>query len=140
MFGAAAALVSGIFGGIITGILTGGVGTVPGALTWAQFGGTAGAAFGSLFVFLDDGDTVTIKIDEEQLRILSTKGMATIWGLSNNGYGRGRELSSEESKYIEKEVCQAQASCRELNFTTSNRIDILEYCEKILGLLEKENI
>jgi GTPase SAR1 family protein len=139
ILGAAAAVISGILGGAIMGILTGGVGAIPGALAWAQVGGTAGAAIGSLFVFMDDGDTVTIKINEEQLKNLSVKGISIIWGLSNNGYGRGRELSLEEGKYIEQKVRQAQSSCREFNFTKSNKIDILEYCEKILGLLEKEN-
>jgi GTPase SAR1 family protein len=108
VLGAAAAFVSGIVGAAVMGILTGGVGAIPGALAWAQVGGTAGAAMGSLFVFMDDEDTVTIKIDEEQLKTLSGKGLSIIWGLSNNGYGRGRELSVEESKNIEQKVRQVQ--------------------------------
>lgn len=140
VLGGSAAFISGILGGAIMGVLTGGVGTIPGAMAWAQIGGTAGAALGSLFMFMDDEDTVTIKINEEQMKILSVKGIAIIWGLSNNGYGRGRELSSEESKDIEQKVRHAQAACRELSFTNSNKIDILEYCEKILSLLEKESI
>ncbi len=136
ILGGVSALVGAILGSTIMGFLTGGVGAVPAALAWAQMGGTIGAAMGSLGVFSDDGDTVTIKIKEEQMQTLSVTGIAIIWGLSNNGYGRERELSSEECKNIEEKVRLKQNSCRQINLASSNKIDILEYCAKILNSLE----
>ncbi len=139
ILGGVTAFVGAILGGAIMGAITGGVGALPGALAWAQIGGTIGAAMGSLFVFSDDGDTVTIKINEAQMKTLSVKGIAIIWGLSNNGYGRERKLSSDEGKQIEEKVCLKQDSCRQINLASFNKIDILEYCEKILNLLEQES-
>jgi len=139
IIGGVSAFMGAILGGVITGVLTGGVGALPGALTWAQIGGTIGAAMGSMFVFSDDGDTVTINIDEEQMKTLSIKGIAIIWGLSKNGYGRAKELSSDEGKKIEEKVRLKQASCRQIYLASSNKIDILQYCEKILDLLERES-
>ncbi|NJM60130.1 MAG: hypothetical protein HC849_07990 [Oscillatoriales cyanobacterium RU_3_3] len=139
IIGGVSAFMGAILGGTIMGVLTGGVGALPGALTWAQIGGTIGAAMGSMFVFFDDGDTVTIKIDEEQMKTLSVKGIAIIWGLSNNGYGRAKELSSDEGKKIEEKVRLKQASCRQINLACSNKIDILQYCDKIIGLLERDS-
>ena len=139
IIGGVSAFMGAILGGVITGFLTGGVGALPGALTWAQIGGTIGAAIGSMFVFSDDGDTVTININEEQMKTLSIKGIAIIFGLSKNGYGRAKELSSNEAKKIEEKVRLKQASCRQINLASSNKIDILQYCEKILELLERES-
>lgn len=62
VLGGAAAFISGILGGAIMGVLTSGVGTIPGAIAWAQIGGTAGAALGSLFVFMDNEDDVSSSI------------------------------------------------------------------------------
>lgn len=140
ILGGFGAFIAGILGGTIAGFLTGGVGILPGALAWAQIGGAAGAALGSLFVFSDDGDTVTIRLNDEQMKNLSIKGITIIWGLSNNGYGRGRELSSNESRDIEEQVSRVQASCREINFTNSTKVEIIQYCEKILDLLERESV
>lgn len=137
--GGASAFMGAILGGAIMGFITGGVGALPGALAWAQIGGTIGAAMGSLFVLSDDGDTVNIKINEEQIKTLSVKGIAIIWGLSNNGYGRERKLSYDEGKNIEEKVRLKQDSCRQINLASSNKIDILQYCEKIIDLLERES-
>jgi hypothetical protein len=54
-----------------------------------------------------------------------------------NGYGRGRELSSEERKKIEQEIQEVQASLPEIKFANSNQTDIAKYCKKVLDLLEK---
>lgn len=140
ILGSFGAFVAGILGGVITGLLTGGVGILPGALAWAQFGGAAGAALGSLFAFSDDGDTVTISINHEHMNNLSITGITLIWGLSSNGYGRGRELSSTETRDIEEQVRRIQASHREINFANSTKVEIIQYCEKILDLLERESV
>ncbi len=145
-FAGGIAAVAGGFGAFIFGILgaslvifTGGLGAVTAAgLAAAPIGATAGALIGSLAVFSDDGDIVTIKIEPEQMTILLIKGVSIIWGLSNNGYGRGRELSLNESKYIEERVCRIQASCTDTNWHQANKVTIIKYCEKILDLIEKE--
>ena len=139
IIGGVSAFMGAILGGAIMGFITGGVGALPGALAWAQIAGTVGAAMGSLFVLSDDGDTVTIKINAEQIKTLSVQGIAIIWGLSKNGYGRARELSSEEGRNIAEKVLLKQASYRQINLASSNKIDILEYCEKIIDLVEREN-
>lgn len=137
LLGGVSALIGGIFGGAIMGFITGGVGALAGAVTGAQIAGTIGGVIGSLSVFSDDSDTVTIKISEDQMKTLSVKGIAIIWGLSNNGYGRARKLSVEEGRAIEEKVRLKQAAYRQINLASSNKIDILEYCEKILNLLER---
>jgi GTP-binding protein EngB required for normal cell division/uncharacterized membrane protein len=140
IFGGVGAIVGGLLGSAIMGISTGGVGTIAGATGGAQIGGAFGAAFGSLFVFVDDGDTVISTITEEQIKALSIECIALIWGLSNNGYGRERELSSEERQEIELKVCEAQSSYPEIKFTKSNQTDIAKYCKKILDSIEKREI
>jgi GTPase SAR1 family protein len=139
IIGGVSAFMGAILGGAIMGFITGGVGALPGALAWAQIAGTVGAAMGSLFVLSDDSDSITIKLNEEQIKTLSVQGIAIIWGLSKNGYGRAKELSSEEGRNIAEKVLLKQASCRQINLASSNKIEILEYCEKIIELLEREN-
>ncbi|TAF01460.1 MAG: hypothetical protein EAZ78_18415 [Oscillatoriales cyanobacterium] len=102
-----------IVGGGVVGVLTGGVGIVGGAIAGAQIGASVGAVIGSFAVFYEAQDTVNINIEVEQMKpLLLVKGVALIWGLSNNGYGRGRDLTANEA--------------------------IIKHCEKILDQLENE--
>jgi hypothetical protein len=89
---------------------------------------------------VDDGDTVKIKISEEQIKSLSVEYIALIWGLSNNGYGRGRELSSEERKKMELEIKEVQSSLPEIKFANSSQSNIAKYCKKVLDLLEQREV
>ena len=127
-----------LVGGGVMGVLTGGTGIVAGAMTGAQIGASVGAVIGSVAVFYDDQDTVNINIELEQMRILLVKGVALIWGLSNNGYGRGRDLTASEGEQIEKKVSQIQNLCPQINLARADKNTIIKHCEKILDQLENE--
>ncbi|WP_445250191.1 GTPase [Microcoleus sp. OTE_8_concoct_300] len=128
-----------IVGGGVVGVLTGGTGIVAGAMTGAQIGASVGAFIGSVAVFYDDLDTVNINIELEQMRILLVKGVALIWGSSNNGYGRGTALTANEAEQIEKQVSQIQKNlCSQINLARADKNTIIKHCEKILDQLENE--
>jgi|GEM_PF-1340038 len=142
VLGGAAAVIGGVLGATFMALASGGALplVIAAATAWAQIGGIAGGGAGTLFSFIDNEDTVTIKIDEKQMKALAVKCIAIIWGLSNNGYGRGRDLSSEEIAEIVPNVSATQDLCSEIIFTKSTKTEILEYCEKILTLLEKKYV
>ncbi|RAM52197.1 MAG: hypothetical protein C6Y22_07740 [Hapalosiphonaceae cyanobacterium JJU2] len=141
ILGAFSACFGGIFGAAV-GLLTGGAAIITGAIAGAQLGGFIGTTIGSLAVFSDDNDTVAIKIEIEQIRTLFVTGIAIIWGLSSNGYGRDRELSSVESQQIEQQIKQhidrLRNQCRDINLLHVNKIAIIKYCEKVLESIENE--
>ncbi|MEA5569538.1 GTPase [Calothrix sp. UHCC 0171] len=132
IFGAVAGFVGGIVGAVV-GVM------IPGSLVNAvtaemQIGATLGAAIGSLAIFSDDNDMITLRISEKEIETLIFTGIAIIWGLSNNGYGRDRDLSISESKDI---ICRIQnLSHNRINLLNANKVDIIEYSEKILDILE----
>ncbi len=127
-----------LVGAGVVGVLTGGTGIVAGAMTGAQIGASVGAVIGSVAVFYDDQDTVNINIEAEQMRTLLVKGVALIWGLSNNGYGRGRDLTASEGEQIEKKVSQIQNLGFQINLAKADKNTIIKHCEKILDQLENE--
>lgn len=127
-----------LVGAGVVGVLTGGTGIVAGAMTGAQIGASVGAVVGSVAVFYDDQDTVNINIEAEQMRTLLVKGVALIWGLSNNGYGRGRDLTASEGEQIEKKVSQIQNLGFQINLAKADKNTIIKHCEKILDQLENE--
>ncbi|MGL4499122.1 MAG: GTPase [Planktothrix sp.] len=136
--GAGGAFIFGLVGATIFGILTGGAAIVPGALAFAQVGGAIGAAVGSFAVFSDENDTVTFSIEQNQMKNLLITGVSIIWGLSNNGYGREREVSLDEGKYIEEQMCRLQLSFEEIDFKKANKITIIKHCEKLLDQFKNE--
>jgi ribosome biogenesis GTPase A len=136
--GASSAFISGLVGAAIFGIFTGGAASVAGALAFAQAGGAIGATLGSLAVFSDENDIVTFSIEPNQMKSLLITGVSLIWGLSNNGYGREREVSLDESRYLEDLICQIQLSFEEIDLNKADKITIIEYCEKLLDQLENE--
>ncbi len=89
-----------------------------------------------MIIFSDGNDQVSVKLDEEQLKNILTKGIAIIWGLSNKGYGHGRELSAKEAEYIQKQIYNKQKVYPLSNLTNSSEKDISEYSQKILKMLE----
>ncbi|MEK0191825.1 GTPase [Microcoleus anatoxicus] len=127
-----------IVGAGVVGVLTGGTGIVTGAITGAQIGASVGAVIGSFAVFYDEQDTVNINIEAEQMKILLVKGVALIWGSSNNGYGRGKNLTANEAEPIEKKVSQIQNLCPQINLARADKNTIIKHCEKILDQLENE--
>jgi GTP-binding protein EngB required for normal cell division len=127
-----------IVGAGVVGVLTGGTGIVAGAMTGAQIGASVGAVIGSFAIFYEAQDTVNINIEAEQMRILLVKGLALIWGLLNNGYGRGRDLTASEGEQIEKQVSQIQNLGSQINLARANKNTIIKHCEKILDQLENE--
>ncbi|MBE9183179.1 glycine zipper family protein [Microcoleus sp. LEGE 07076] len=127
-----------IVGAGVVGVLTGGTGIVAGAMTGAQIGASVGAVIGSFAIFYEAEDTVNINIQVEQMKILLVKGVALIWGSSNNGYGRGKNLTANEAEQIEKQVSQIQNLCPQINLARADKNTIIKHCEKILDQLENE--
>ncbi|MEG4815992.1 GTPase [Microcoleus sp. K5-D4] len=127
-----------IVGAGVVGVLTGGTGIVAGAMTGAQIGASVRAVIGSFAIFYEAQDTVNINIEAEQMRTLLVKGVALIWGLSNNSYGRGRDLTASEGEQIEKQVSQIQNLGSQINLARANKNTIIKHCEKILDQLENE--
>lgn len=128
-----------IVGGGVVGVLTGGVGIVGGAIAGAQIGASVGAVIGSFAVFYEAQDSVNINIEVEQMKtLLLVKGVALIWGSSNNGYGRGTNLTANEAEPIEKQVSQIQNLCPQINLARADKNTIIKHCEKILDQLENE--
>jgi GTP-binding protein EngB required for normal cell division len=129
----------GIVGAGVVGVLTGGAGIVAGAITGAQIGASVGAVIGSFAVFYEEEDTVNINIEVEQMRNILVKGVALIWGLSNNGYGRGRDLTAHEGELIQQQVSQIQDLFgSKINLARADKNTIIKHCEKILDHLENE--
>ncbi len=128
-----------IVGGGVVGVLTGGVGIVGGAIAGAQIGASVGAVIGSFAIFYEAQDTVNINIEVEQMKTLLVKGVSLIWGLSNNGYGRARDVSANEGEQIEKKVSQIQKNLGfQINLARADKNTIIKHCEKILDQLENE--
>jgi Domain of unknown function (DUF3482) len=134
--GGTSGLLFGVLGGVITGLMTGGIGILPAAMFWAQIGVLTGGAAGGLFVFRDSDDNMTIEINEDQINALSVTGISIIWGLSSNGYGREKELSSDECKKLTERIERLQAS----HLDDDHKMYTTQYYERILTLLEKDSI
>lgn len=129
----------GIVGAGVVGMLTGGAGIIAGAITGAQIGASVGAVIGSFAVFYDEHDTVTIKIEAEEMKSHLVKGVALIWGSSINGYGRGRDLTANEAEQIQKQVSTIQTLLgSQINLARADKNTIIKHCEKILHRLENE--
>ncbi|BAZ40926.1 GTPase Era [Calothrix sp. NIES-4101] len=133
------AALSGLLGGIIGFAIVPGTGFINGFAVGSQLGTVIGGAIGSLAIFSDENDTVAIKLDNEQLKIILIKGLAIIWGLSSNGYGRAKELTLQESRYIEEDVSSFRTQQNNINLMSANESKIVEFCEKLLNSLESES-
>ncbi|NET08205.1 MAG: GTPase/DUF3482 domain-containing protein [Symploca sp. SIO2B6] len=140
MLGSGGAILGASIGAGITMILTGGLGieaeVLSGALLGVQIGGVIGGFIGSFGVFLDDDDIIKIKLEPEEIEAIVTKGLAVIWGLSNNGYGRGRDLSTEEIKNLEDKIRLLQSKKPQINWLNETQINIANYCDEILESME----
>ncbi|MBE9001683.1 DUF3482 domain-containing protein [Nostoc sp. LEGE 12447] len=122
--------------GAITGLLTGGLGAGAGALFGAQIGGLAGGAFLGTLGALDDGDDIVkIHMESTDIKNITIKFIAIIWGLSNNGYGRERKLSQDEMKNIEDKIKNFDSSYQWSDWKTISPGKVISYCEEILDKL-----
>ncbi|NEO97956.1 MAG: DUF3482 domain-containing protein [Symploca sp. SIO2E9] len=136
MLGTGGAILGASIGAGITMILTGGLGVEAGALLGAQIGGIIGGFIGSFGVFLDDHDIIKIKVESEEIEAIVIMGLATIWGLSNNGYGRGRDLSTEEIKNLEDKIRLWQSKKPQINWLNETQVNVANYCDEILEFME----
>lgn len=139
ILGAFGAAVGGTIGAIGLGIFTGGLGMAEGAIGGAQLGGMIGAAIGSIATFSDTNDIVTIKIESEQVRYLLSECLAYIWGLSNYGFGRGRDLTQKEIEEIRNNIDNLVKSTQpNTNWLRINKNKLIKLCENILNKLERK--
>lgn len=136
VLGGGGAAAGAVIGGALAGLFTGGLGVGAGAVLGAQIGGVIGGATGSIAAFDDDSNDVIIRMQSQEIEGVVTKCLAIIWGLSNNGYGRDRKVSEEEMKNLSNQINALQESSTYIDWTITNEVQIIDYCEKMLDKLE----
>ncbi len=122
----------------MAGIISGGLGAGPGAVLGAQIGTAIGGGLGSLAVFADDDDTITVTLVSKPIEELVIQCLSTIWGLSINGYGRERKLTGDEVKEIEQQIKDLTGLSTSLDWMSVRSNIIIHYCERILEELENK--
>lgn len=136
--GIGAGLGAGI--GACIGVFAGGVGAAPGAIIGAQVGtGAAGVLFGLPSVLSDSEDQVEVRFNSSEIQEAVALSLATIWGLSNAGFGRGLELAEDEIKGIKNQISNLSipSNTNIRDWTSVSEQKIISYCEYVLDTLEK---
>ncbi|MEH2146959.1 hypothetical protein [Nostoc sp.] len=103
-----------------------------------QLGGIIGSAIGSLAAFSDDDDIIKISLESKDIEKIVTTALATIWALSNSGYGRGRGVSDDEIMEIETSIENLQSKNIIYDWHGLSKQRLIEHSNHILTLLEEK--
>jgi predicted HTH domain antitoxin len=137
VIGGGGAAIGAAIGAVLAGAISGGLGAGAGAALGAQIGGGIGALFGGMGIFLDEDDNVEVGVESEELRDIVAANLAAVWGLSNVGFGRGRELAQGEIETIKNEILSSEILPSDINWITVDEPVVIDYCEKVLKALEE---
>lgn len=138
-----AAAFGAAIGGGISGWLSGGFAIVTGATLGAQIGASIGGVIGSLSLFSDSEDSVNIGLSSKEIRTIAAQNLASIWGLSNVGYGRHTNLEEEEIESVKNKILKSgllppNSDWPNIDWTKVVEQYVINACQKALDRLESE--
>lgn len=136
IFAGGGAAIGATIGAGVAGIFSGGLGIGAGAVLGSQIGGGIGATIGGLGIFTDDEDNVEVGVDSEEIRNIAAANLAAVWGLSNVGFGRDKELEQGEIEEIKKKILSSELLPSNLNWIEISREEIICYSNEALEKLE----
>lgn len=123
--------------GAIAGVFSGGLAIGLGALYGAQIGGLIIGTLSAAAGVLDDGDDIVIThIESIGIKNIAIQLIAVIWGLSNNGFGRGRKLSQIEIKKLEERIEEFNSLHQKSDWKTLSKNNVIIYCQEIFAFFE----
>lgn len=137
VLGAIGAAVGGIIGAVGAGLISGGLGALGGAAVGAQWGGIAGTGLGSLAIFSDSDDLSCVTLESKSIENMIKVCLATAWGLEHNGFGRGKSLSTDETKEMESQISKLFTKQKIDDWTKVNQVNVINFCKNILDELEQ---
>ena len=138
VLGTIGAFVGALGGGLIAALLTGGVGALGGAVHGAQIGAIAGTGLGSLVIFSDIGDLLSLTLESKSIESIIKQCLAIAWGFDHNGFGRGKTLSTKEAKEIKTQIDHLFAQEKIDDWTKINQMKVINYCQNILQELDRD--
>lgn len=137
IFGTGSAAIGAAIGATAAGVVSGGMGAGAGAILGSQIAAIIGSALGGLLLVTSDiDDNVIIQAESEQIRDIVATNLATLWAVSNVGYGRDREVAQGEVEEIKNKISNSKFLLSDIDWKDATPEIIISRCKSIIEELE----